>query len=255
MSEDIGTNPAEAAQQPPKRSILRRIWRFCWKASLWFFGISVFIVILFRWVPVPITPLMVIRSVEYKMDDKDVTFQKKWKPLEELSHHLQLAVVCTEDQNFLWHYGIDFGALEKAMDNREGRKRRRGASTISQQVAKNVFLWNGRNYVRKGLEVYFTLLIETFWSKERIMEVYLNVAEMGTGIYGAEAAAQAYWKRPAAKLTREQAATLASVLPNPRKYSAKRPGPYVQRRISWTLQQMRFWGGRLDYDREKRVRD
>jgi len=255
MSEDIGTHPSEAAQQPPKRSILRRIWRFCWKAALWFFGISVFVVILFRWVPVPITPLMVIRSVEYKMADKDVKFQKKWKPLEELSPHLQLAVVCTEDQNFLWHYGIDFGALEKAMDNREGRKRRRGASTISQQVAKNVFLWNGRNYVRKGLEVYFTLLIETFWSKERIMEVYLNVAEMGTGIYGAEAAAQAYWKRSAAKLTREQAATLASVLPNPRKYNAKRPGPYVQRRISWTLQQMRFWGGRLDYDRKKRVRD
>lgn len=255
MSEEIiDTHSAEPSTQPLKRSLGRRIWRFLWKSALWFFGVTVFIVILFRWVPVPITPLMVIRSVEYKMDDKEVKFQKKWKPLEELSPHLQLAVVCTEDQNFLWHYGIDFGALEKAMDNREGRKRRRGASTISQQVAKNVFLWNGRNYVRKGLEVYFTLLIETFWSKERIMEVYLNVAEMGTGIYGAEAAAQAYWKRSAAKLTREQAATLASVLPNPRKYNAKRPGPYVQRRINWTLQQMRFWGGRLDYDREKRVR-
>jgi monofunctional biosynthetic peptidoglycan transglycosylase len=236
----------------PKRSILRRIWRFCWKAALWFFITSVFSVILFRWVPIPFTPLMVLRSIEYKLDGKDVKLHKQWKPLEELSPHLQLAVVCTEDQNFLWHHGIDFGALEKALDNSDGRARRRGASTISQQVAKNVFLWNGRNYVRKGLEVYFTGLIELFWSKQRIMEVYLNVAEMGTGIYGAEAAAQAYFKRPAAKLTKEQAATLASILPNPRRYSATRPGPYIQRRINWTLQQMRFWGGKLDYDRKQR---
>jgi len=221
---------------------------------LWFFISTVAMVILLRWLPIYITPHMVIRSIEYKMDDKEVKFQKKWKSLEHISPHLQLAVVCTEDQNFLWHYGIDFGALDKAMNNTEGRKRRRGASTISQQVAKNVFLWHGRNYLRKGLEVYFTLLIETFWSKQRIMEVYLNVAELGTGIYGAEAAAQAYWKRPAAKLTRQQAATLASVLPNPRKYSAARPGSYVQRRIGWTLQQMRFWGGKLDYDRKKRKR-
>lgn len=236
------------------RRILSALWRIAWKGALWFIGLSIFSVILFRWVPIPFTPLMVIRAAEYKMDGKYVKWQRQWKPLEEISPHLQLAVVCTEDQNFLWHHGLDFGALEKAYLNTEGRERRRGASTISQQVAKNVFLWNGRNYVRKGLEVYFTVLIETFWSKQRIMEVYLNVAEMGDGIYGAEAASRAYFKKPASKLTKEQAATLASILPSPRRYNAKRPGPYLQRRINWTLLQMRFWGGKLDYDREKRER-
>ena len=159
-----------------KKSLIKRVWRFCLKAGLWFIGLSVFSVILFRWVPIPVTPLMLIRCMEQKMDGKEVKMDKHWTPLENLSPHLQLAVVCTEDQNFLWHYGIDFGALQKALDNKDGRARRRGASTISQQVAKNVFLWNGRNWIRKGFEVYFTLLIETFWSKQRIMEVYLNVA-------------------------------------------------------------------------------
>ncbi len=253
MSTELN-NPAHIPFDEPKarRSLVKRIWRFCWKAALWFLGLSVLAVILLRWIPIPITPHMVVRSIEYRLDGKEIKLQKKWTPLEEISPHLQLAVVCTEDQNFLWHYGLDFGALEKAMNNTDGRKRRRGASTISQQVAKNVFLWHGRNYVRKGLEAYFTILIETFWSKQRIMEVYLNVAEMGTGIYGAEAAAQAYFKRPAAKLTKEQAATLASILPNPRKYNAAKPGPYLRNRTNWTLQQMRFWGGRLDYDRKKR---
>jgi monofunctional biosynthetic peptidoglycan transglycosylase len=245
----------ESDQVPFKRkSLLKRIWRFCWKAALWFIGLSVFSTILFRWVPIPVTPLMLIRCVEQKMDGKEMKLAKDWTSLENISPHLQLAVVCTEDQNFLWHYGIDFGALKKAMDNTDGRKRRRGASTISQQVAKNVFLWNGRNYVRKGLEVYFTLLIETFWSKERIMEVYLNIAEMGDGIYGAEAASQAYFRKPAAKISKEQAATLACILPSPRKYNAKRPGPYLKGRINWTLQQMRFWGGKLDYDKKKKRR-
>ena len=238
-------------EPPKKKSLIRWVWRFCWKAGLWFIGLSAFSVILFRWVPIPVTPLMLIRCMEQKMDEKEVKMDKQWTPLENLSPHLQLAVVCTEDQNFLWHYGIDFGALKKALDNKDGRARRRGASTISQQVAKNVFLWNGRNWIRKGFEVYFTLLIETFWSKQRIMEVYLNVAEMGDGIYGAEAASQAYFKKSAAKLTKDQAATLASILPSPRRYNAKRPGPYLQGRINWTLQQMRFWGGELDYERKK----
>lgn len=243
---------APIAEEPKKISLLRRIWRICWKSCLWFIGLSVFSVILFRWVPIPVTPLMLVRCMEQKMDGKEVKLDKRWTPLEKLSPHLQLAVVCTEDQNFLWHYGIDFGALQKAMNNTEGREKRRGASTISQQVAKNVFLWNGRNWIRKGFEVYFTLLIETFWSKQRIMEVYLNVAEMGDGIYGAEAASRAYFKKSAVSLSKEQAATLASILPSPRRYSARRPGPYLQRRINWTLQQMRFWGGKLDYNREKR---
>lgn len=181
-----------------------------------------------------------------------VKMQRQWKSLKKISPHLQLAVVCTEDQNFLTHHGIDFIALEKAIDNTEGRSRRRGASTITQQVAKNVFLWNGRSYLRKGLEAYFAVLIDLFWSKQRIMEVYLNVIEMGDGIYGAQAASKAYFGKSAKTLSKKQAATIASILPNPRRYSARNPGPYTRSRISWTLQQMRFWGGSLDYNRYKK---
>ncbi len=176
--------------------------------------------------------------------------QKDWVSSDEISHHLELAVVCCEDQNFLMHFGFDFKALKKAMINNEKGKKIRGGSTISQQTAKNVFLWDGRNYVRKAFEVYFTLLIEIFWSKERIMEVYLNVVEFGDGIYGAEAAAQHYFKKPASKLFREEAAILATLLPSPRRYGKIINGNYVQGRKLWVLQQMRFWGGKLDYDEE-----
>lgn len=177
---------------------------------------------------------------------------KSWKPLEELSPHLQLAVVCCEDQNYLKHNGFDFGAIEKAIRHNETSSRKRGASTISQQVAKNVFLWPSRSWVRKGFEVYFTFLIETFWSKERIMEVYLNVIEMGDGIYGAEAASQAYFNKSAIEINKRQAATIAVTLPNPRKFNAKRPTNYLNGRINWAMQQMRYWGGKLDYDKEKK---
>jgi monofunctional biosynthetic peptidoglycan transglycosylase len=149
------------------------------------------------------------------------------------------------------HFGFDFKALKKAMINNEKGKRLRGGSTISQQTAKNVFLWDGRNYVRKAFEVYFTLLIEIFWSKERIMEVYLNVVEFGDGIYGAEAAAQHYFKKPASKLTREEAAILATLLPSPLRYGKNIHGNYVQGRKLWVLQQMRFWGGKLDYAKDE----
>ncbi|MCB0409451.1 MAG: monofunctional biosynthetic peptidoglycan transglycosylase [Flavobacteriales bacterium] len=232
--------------------MLSRIWKFLWKVSLWFLAISICLVILFRWVPIYFTPLMVIRCVEQKMDGKEMKLDKTWKPLEEISPSLQLAVVCSEDQNFLKHHGFDFGAIKKAMKHNEKSKRKRGASTISQQTAKNVFLWPGRSWIRKGFEVYFTFLIELFWSKERIMEVYLNVIEMGDGIYGAEAASQAYFKKSAHKISKQQAATISSVLPNPIQYNAKKPSSYLQGRINWTLQQMRFWGGKLDYDKEKK---
>jgi len=175
--------------------------------------------------------------------------EKDWVPLEEISPHLQLAVVCSEDQNYLLHYGFDFKALKKAMMNNEKGKKMRGGSTISQQTAKNVFLWDARNYIRKAFEAYFTLLIETIWSKERIMEVYLNVIEFGDGIYGAEAAAQHYFHKGANKLTKEEAATLAVLLPNPRVYGKNIKGAYVLKRKAWALQQMRFWGGKLDYEK------
>lgn len=232
------------------KKLLAKVWRIFWKLSLWFFAISIVSVIVFRWVPIPATPLMLIRCVEQKMDDKEMKLDKTWKPLEELSPHLQLAVVCCEDQNYLKHNGFDFGAIEKALKHNEKSKKKRGASTISQQVAKNVFLWPSRSWVRKGFEVYFTFLIEVFWSKERIMEVYLNVIEMGDGIYGAEAASQTYFKKSAITISKRQAATIAVTLPNPRKFNAKKPTRYLNGRISWAMQQMRYWGGKLDYDKE-----
>jgi monofunctional glycosyltransferase len=153
-----------------------------------------------------------------------------------------LAVVCSEDQNFMNHSGFDMKAIEQSIEASKQGKRLRGASTISQQTAKNVFLWPGRSWIRKGFEVYFTVLIEFVWSKERIMEVYLNSIEMGNGIYGAESAARFYFNTSAQNLSRTQAAAIAAVLPNPRKYSANPPGPYVQERISWIVGQMGQWG-------------
>ena len=234
------------------KKLLAKVWRIFWKLSLWFLTISIVSVIIFRWVPIPATPLMLIRCVEQKMDDKEMKLDKTWKPLEELSPHLQLAVVCAEDQNFLKHNGFDFGAIEKAMKHNKTNKKKRGASTISQQVAKNVFLWPSRSWVRKGFEVYFTFLIEVFWSKERIMEVYLNVIEMGDGIYGAEAASKAYFNKSSIEMSKRQAATITITLPNPRKYNAKKPTSYLNKRINWAMQQMRYWGGKLDYDKEKK---
>ena len=226
-----------------KSSIGKRIFRFFWKAALWFFGLSVVSVVVFKFVPVPVTPLMVIRSVEQVIDGKAPRLKHDWVSLDEISRNLPLAVVCSEDQNFLNHSGFDMKAIERSIDaSKRGAKRLRGASTISQQTAKNVFLWPGRSWVRKGFEAYFTVLIEFVWGKERIMEVYLNSIEMGNGIYGAEAAARFYWKTSAKNLSRSQAAALAAVLPNPRRYSANPPGPYVQSRIGWIVSQMGRWG-------------
>ncbi len=230
--------------------MFRRIFKIILRIVIGFLVLSVLTTILFRFVPVPFTPLMIIRCVEQKSDGKPLKLLKSWKPLDEISPNLALAVVCSEDQNFLLHYGFDFEALKKAMLNNEKHKRIRGGSTISQQTAKNVFLWNGRNYIRKSFEAYFTLLIETCWSKERIMEVYLNVIEFGDGIYGAEAASQHYFKKSAAKLSKEEAAVLACLLPNPRVYGKNIGGSYIQSRKQWTLQQMRFWGGKLDFDKD-----
>jgi monofunctional biosynthetic peptidoglycan transglycosylase len=230
------------------KEFFKKLWRFTWKAAMWFFIISIASVILFRWVPVPVTPLMLIRCAEQKFDGKDMKLKKDWVPLEEIAPDLQLAVVCSEDQNFIKHNGFDFDAIEKAMDYNETHQKTRGASTISQQTAKNVFLWPGRSYLRKGFEVYFTFLIETFWSKERIMEVYLNVIEMGDGVYGAQAASKTFFKKDAKYLSRSEAATIAAVLPNPVKFNAGKPSGYVQGRKSWIMNQMSLWGGVLRYE-------
>jgi len=202
-------------------------------------------------VPVPVTPLMVIRCIEQKSDGKTMKMKHDWVALKKISPKLQLAVVCSEDQNYLKHFGFDWGAIEKAMKENEEGKRVRGASTITQQTAKNVFLWPGRSYVRKGFEVWFTILVEIFWSKERIMEVYLNSIEMGDGVYGAEAAAQHWYKKKAEKLTKDEAAGIAAVLPNPLKYSANPPTNYIIKRKTWIKQQMNYWGNKLDYNKYK----
>jgi len=225
----------------------QKFYKIVLKIILVFFLVCIGSVIIFRWIPVPLTPLMIIRLVEQKMDGKDFKWKKDWVAMEEISTHLQMAVVASEDQLFLDHWGFDLNAIEKAIKNNEKRKKRiRGASTISQQTAKNVFLWSGRTWVRKGFEVYFTFLIEVFWSKERILEVYLNVIEMGDGIYGAEAASQAYFKKSAKNLSPSQAALIAAILPNPRKYSATHPSGVVQARQQWILGQMNNIG-KLDF--------
>lgn len=230
---------------------MRKILGIIWRIILGFVILSVLSVIIFRWVPVPVTPLMVIRCIEQKSDGKPMKMEHDWIPFEKISPKLQLAVVCSEDQNYLKHFGFDWGAIEKAMKENEEGKRVRGASTITQQTAKNVFLWPGRSYIRKGFEVWFTVLIEVFWSKERIMEVYLNSIEMGDGVYGAEAASQYWYKKKAEKLTKDEAAGIAAVLPNPRKYKANPPTNYIIKRKTWIKQQMNYWGNKLDYNKYK----
>lgn len=235
------------------------VWSFIWKwikrIVLGFIILSVASVLLFKWVPVPYTFYMYQRCVQQKLDGETMKLYRDWVPLDEISPYIQLAVVCAEDQNYLKHNGFDYGAIRKALKFNEkmeqkGKSKRRGASTISQQTAKNVFLWHGRSWIRKGFEVYFTFLIETFWSKERIMEVYLNVIEFGNGVYGVEAASHEYLNKSAKKLTAKNAALMAVVLPNPRKFSIQNPSPYTRKRQAWCLQQMKFWGLELDYDKE-----
>jgi monofunctional biosynthetic peptidoglycan transglycosylase len=179
---------------------------------------------------------------------KELRLYKDWVPFDEISPHLFLAVVVTEDQNFLEHFGFNIDAMQKAFNSNKKGKKIRGGSTISQQTAKNLFLWHGRNYFRKGLEAYFTLLIETFWSKERIIEVYLNIIEFGDGIYGVQEASRYYFQKNAKDISRKQAAQLAVILPNPRKYKVHKESAYMQRQVNWTIDQMRRWGYKLDFE-------
>ncbi|MCC7232351.1 MAG: monofunctional biosynthetic peptidoglycan transglycosylase [Bacteroidia bacterium] len=209
-----------------------RIWKYFKKLVLWFFILSIAGVIFFRFVPVPITPLMVLRCAKQIFQGKQLRLKKDWTPLEKMSAAMPLAVIAAEDQKFEDHFGFDLDAIEKARkyNERHKGKRIRGASTISQQTAKNVFLWPGRSYIRKGFEVYFTFLIEVFWSKRRIMEVYLNVIETGDGIYGVEAAAGEYFHKEASRLTVREASLIAAVLPNPLKWSPAHPTNYIERK-------------------------
>ena len=207
-----------------------------------FFILSILSTILFRFIPVPVTPLMLIRCTEQVFSGEAPKLKKDWVPLKEMSSNLVLAVISSEDQKFSEHFGFDFEAIEKVAKQKVKLQKRgkpiKGGSTISQQCAKNVFLFPQRSYIRKAFEVYFTFLIEIFWSKKRIMEVYLNVIEMGDGIYGAQAASKIYFKKDAKNLTAAEAATIAAVLPNPRKWNAGKPTGFINRRKSWILRQM-----------------
>lgn len=222
---------------------MKRLLRILLCLGVLFTGSSLFFVLLYKWMPVNLTPLMMIRCVEQVRKDKPLRWEHRWIPGKKIPDRLRMAVICAEDQNFFNHNGFDFNAIRQAVKESEaGGKRLRGASTISQQTAKNLFLWPGRNWVRKGLEAWFTALIEFFWSKERILNVYLNIIETGDGIYGAEAAAYAYFGIPASRLSVHQSAAIAAILPNPLKYSASSPGPFISGRISWIMGQMQQYG-------------
>jgi monofunctional biosynthetic peptidoglycan transglycosylase len=226
-------------QRGRRRSRIHAVARAAARLTLALFALSVSAVVVFRFVPVPLTPLMLLRAAEQARDERRVVrIEKKWVGSDAISPHLQHAVVCAEDQKFFEHHGFDVPAIRAALRHNRNSKRTRGASTITQQTAKNVFLWDGRTWLRKGLEAYFTVWLELLWSKERILAVYLNVIEFGDGIYGAEAAARRYFGKSAATLTADESALLAAVLPSPRARSVTAPSPYVRARQRWVLRQM-----------------
>lgn len=231
----------------------RKLKTLIFKILVIFLLVSVGSVFVFRFIPIPVTILMIQRCGEQLWNGQSLKLKKDWVSLDKMPNSVQLAVVCSEDQNFLWHHGFDFEAIKEAVKYNEKNKNRkrkkvRGASTITQQTAKNAFLFPARSFIRKGLEVYFTFLIELLWNKERIMEVYLNIIEMGEGVYGIEAASQEFFNKPSNRMTAAQSALIAAVLPNPRKYSVKKPSAYVRGRQAAILRQMNLWGGKLDYD-------
>ena len=207
-----------------------------------FLGSTILAVVALRFLPVYFTPLMFIRCSEQLAEGKSLKMKHHWVPLNKISPSLPMAVMASEDAKFLKHHGFDYQAIEHAAERnrKHPEKRKLGASTISQQTAKNVFLWPGRSWVRKGFEVYFTALIELMWPKERIMEVYLNSIEMGDGIYGADAVAEEHFGTDAQNLTKAQCALIAATLPNPRKFSSKNPSAYMRKRQARIMRAMKY---------------
>jgi monofunctional biosynthetic peptidoglycan transglycosylase len=216
---------------------------FLWLAGL-FVAVTLLSVLALRWVT-PVTTAFIVHDYLSAWLDRDLHWHAdyRWTPYERISRHVKLAVIASEDQKFAFHPGFDFEAIDAAIRERERGKRLRGASTISQQVAKNLYLWPGQSFVRKGLEAYLTLLIELLWPKQRILEVYLNVAEFGPGIYGVGAAAARFFQTDAAHLTQSQSARLAAVLPSPKRLHVDRPSAYLWRRQAWIIEQMDALGG------------
>lgn len=221
----------------------QRAWRVLWRTLLGFVVASLVLVLLLRVVPVFGSMVMVERKVQTWIAGESLDFRHQWQPWQRLSDHAKLAVIAAEDQRFPLHHGFDLGEMRRAWEASRNGGRLRGASTISQQTAKNLFLWTGRSWVRKGLEAWFTLLLEALWPKQRILEVYLNIVEWDSGVFGLEAASRHYFGVAADQLSEAQASRLAAILPDPRGRDAARPDPQVERRSAWIRQQMRNLGG------------
>ena len=219
-----------------------RFRRLLTRLILAFFISTILMVLIYRVIPVYLTPLMAIRAIQALSAGERPTFNHSWVKLENISPHLIQAVVASEDNLFMKHWGFDFEQIKRAMKENKRRSKPRGASTISQQTAKNVFLWPQSSFVRKGFEVYFTVLIELVWGKERIMEVYLNSIEMGRGIYGAESVARLHFNKSAAQITAYDSATIAATLPNPLRFNSAKPTAYIEQRRSQILRLMRKIG-------------
>jgi len=206
-------------------------------------GLSIVPVLLLRWVPPPTSAFMLRRSLANLVSRQGAPIRYHWTGWAQISPSMRVAVVAAEDQKFPHHWGFDFESIAEAIEDQGPRRRVRGASTITQQVARNLFLWPGRSYVRKGLEAYFTVLLELFWPKRRILEVYLNIAEFGDGTYGVDAASKTFFGKHPSQLTQSEAALLAAVLPNPKRFHANPPSSYVEERAHWIEEQMEQLGG------------
>ena len=227
-----------------RRGLTRRILRGMLVAAVAWVAVTVAAVLAFRWIDPPFTMFMASdRAGAFITREQGYEFQHDWVDWDRISRHAAVAVIASEDQQFPFHRGFDFKQIDKALADRERGRRVRGASTISQQVAKNIFLWRGQSWFRKGLEAGITVLIEALWSKQRILEVYLNIAEFGRGTYGVQAASRRFFRKDAANLNRSEAALLAAVLPAPRRFKANAPSRYVQKRQAWILRQMAALGG------------
>lgn len=225
-------------------SLLGKLRQLFLRALLAFGVISVLLVLMFRWVPPPASSLMVQHTLQDLWSGEGLKeIHYRWVPFEDMSPHLALAVVAAEDQKFPDHWGFDLGSIAQALEEYLQGGRMRGASTISQQVVKNLFLWPGRSFVRKGLEAWFTMLVEALWPKRRILELYLNIVELGDHVFGVEAASRRFFNKPASRLSREEAALLAAVLPNPLRYRVEAPSAHVRQRQRWILGQMNQLGG------------
>jgi monofunctional biosynthetic peptidoglycan transglycosylase len=226
------------------KQTIKKLPKIILKIFLWFIFLSIFFVLLLKWINPPTSSIMIQRKIEAVVTFKDrQMIAYEWFSYDDISKQMAIAVVAAEDQNFPFHFGFDFEQIEKAIEQSNRGRKLRGASTITQQVAKNLFLWEGRSFIRKGFEAYFTVLLELLWSKERILEVYLNMIETGDMIFGVGAASQIYFKKLPAKLTRSQAALLAATIPNPKRFSARNPSGYIFRRQSWILGQISSLGG------------